>query len=108
MRNLSLKNVYSDDLIRAQMKESYLIFKFPSALLVSVIIGVTNVIPFFGPFIGAVPATLLILIQNPIKALWFVLVFSVNLRAPDAPVRRKIQAVPFPWPAPAVALYDTA
>ena len=50
-----------------------LIFKFPSALLVSVLIGVTNVIPFFGPFIGAIPATLLILIQNPIKALWFVL-----------------------------------
>ena len=50
-----------------------LMFKFPSALLVSVIIGVTNVIPFFGPFIGAIPATLLILIQNPIKALWFVL-----------------------------------
>ena len=50
-----------------------LIFKFPSALLVSVIIGVTNVIPFFGPFIGAIPAILLILIQNPIKALWFVL-----------------------------------
>ena len=50
-----------------------LIFKFPSALLVSVIIGVTNVIPFFGPFIGAIPATLLILIQNPIKALWFIL-----------------------------------
>ena len=50
-----------------------LIFKFPSALLISVIIGVTNVIPFFGPFIGAIPATLLILIQNPIKALWFVL-----------------------------------
>ena len=49
------------------------IVQFPSALLVSVIIGVTNVIPFFGPFIGAVPATLLILIQNPIKALWFVL-----------------------------------
>ena len=54
-----------------------LIFKFPSALLVSVIIGVTNVIPFFGPFIGAIPATLLILIQNPIKALWFVLVVLV-------------------------------
>ena len=50
-----------------------LIFKFPSALLVSVIIGVTNVIPFFGPFIDAIPATLLILIQNPIKALWFIL-----------------------------------
>ena len=49
------------------------IVKFPSALLVSVIIGVTNVIPFFGPFIGAIPATLLILIQDPIKALWFIL-----------------------------------
>ena len=57
-----------------------LIFKFPSALLVSVIIGVTNVIPFFGPFIGAIPATLLILIQNPIKALWFVL-FVLVLQA---------------------------
>ena len=41
-----------------------LIVRFPSALLVSVIIGVTNVIPFFGPFIGAIPATLLILIQD--------------------------------------------
>ena len=50
-----------------------LIVRFPSALLVSVIIGVTNVIPFFGPFIGAIPATLLILIQDPIKAIWFVL-----------------------------------
>lgn len=49
------------------------IFQFPNALLVSVFVGVTNVIPFFGPFIGAVPSTLLILIENPIKALWFVL-----------------------------------
>lgn len=49
------------------------IVKFPSALLVSVIVGVTNVIPFFGPFIGAIPSTLLILIQDPIKAVWFVL-----------------------------------
>ena len=50
-----------------------LIFKFPSALLVSVSFGVTYVIRFFGRFIGAIPATLLILIQSPIKALWFVL-----------------------------------
>lgn len=49
-----------------------LIFKFPNALLISAIVGITNVIPFFGPFIGAVPATLLILIDDPIKALWFV------------------------------------
>ena len=49
------------------------VFKFPNALLVSAIVGVTNVIPFFGPFLGAVPATLLILIDNPMKALWFIL-----------------------------------
>ena len=39
-----------------------LVFKFPNALLVSAIVGITNVIPLFGPFIGAIPATLLILI----------------------------------------------
>ena len=49
------------------------VFRFPNALLVSVIVGVTNIIPFFGPFIGAVPATFLILIESPIHALWFVL-----------------------------------
>ena len=50
-----------------------LILQIPYNILIAVVIGVTNVIPFFGPFIGAIPATLLILIQNPIKALWFVL-----------------------------------
>ena len=45
----------------------------PHALLVSVIIGVTNVIPFFGPFLGAIPCILLILIIEPIQALYFIL-----------------------------------
>ena len=49
------------------------IFKFPNALLVATIVGITNVIPFFGPFLGAVPATALILIEDPMKAVWFVL-----------------------------------
>ena len=47
--------------------------RFPNPLLVSVIVGVTNIIPFFGPFLGAIPAALLILIESPIKALWFLL-----------------------------------
>ncbi len=50
-----------------------IIFKFPNALLVSAIVGITNIIPFFGPFIGAVPSTLLIMIEDPIKGLWFIL-----------------------------------
>ena len=49
------------------------ILRIPNTLLVSVLVGVTNVIPFFGPVIGAVPATLLILIESPIKALWFLI-----------------------------------
>ena len=43
----------------------------PYAMLVSVIIGVTNIIPYFGPFIGAIPSILLILLVNPLQALYF-------------------------------------
>lgn len=45
----------------------------PYALLISVIIGVTNVIPFFGPFIGAIPSALLILLVAPGQFLWFII-----------------------------------
>ena len=62
-----------------------LIFKFPNALLVSAIVGVTNVIPFFGPFLGAIPAILLILIESPLKALWFG-VFVLGLQQLDGNV----------------------
>lgn len=43
----------------------------PYAILVSVIVGVTNVIPFFGPYLGAIPCILLILLVDPIKSLYF-------------------------------------
>ena len=46
--------------------------KMPYVLLVSVIIGVTNVIPFFGPFIGAIPSAFLILLVSPVKCLYFI------------------------------------
>ena len=62
-----------------------MIFKFPNALLVSAIVGVTNIIPFFGPFIGAVPSILLILIESPIKAVWFSL-FVLGLQQLDGNV----------------------
>jgi len=47
------------------------IMSLPMPTLISVVIGVTNVIPFFGPFIGAIPCTLLLLIIDPIEALKF-------------------------------------
>ena len=59
-----------------------IIFKFPNPLLISAIVGITNVIPFFGPFIGAIPSILLILIEDPIKALWFA-VFILALQQLD-------------------------
>ena len=59
-----------------------LIFRFPNALLVSAIVGITNVIPFFGPFIGGIPSTLLIMIENPMKGLWFI-VFILALQQLD-------------------------
>lgn len=48
------------------------IFKMPYSLLISVLIGVTALIPVFGAFIGTIPAVFLILIINPIQAIWFV------------------------------------
>ncbi len=58
------------------------ILNMPYALLVSVIVGVTNIIPFFGPFIGAVPSTFIILMVDPMKALVFVL-FIIVLQQVD-------------------------
>lgn len=51
-----------------------MIFKMPYATLISFIIGITNIIPFFGPFIGAIPSFFIILFVSPVKALWFLLI----------------------------------
>lgn len=48
------------------------IFSMPYSLLISVLIGVTALIPVFGAFIGTIPAVFLILIINPMQALWFI------------------------------------
>lgn len=47
------------------------LLRLPYATLISVIVGVTNVIPYFGPFIGAIPSILILLLIDPIQALWF-------------------------------------
>ena len=53
------------------------IFKMPYTILISVIVGITNIIPFFGPFIGAIPSFIIILFISPIKALWFLFIIFV-------------------------------
>ena len=54
----------------------------PYYLLISVIVGVTNVIPFFGPFIGAIPSAFLVLLVSPMKCLYF-LIFILLLQQFD-------------------------
>lgn len=54
----------------------------PFCVLISVIIGVTNIIPFFGPFLGAIPSTILILFIDPLQALYFV-IFVIILQQVD-------------------------
>ena len=51
--------------------------KMPYTLLVSVIVGVTNVIPFFGPFIGAIPCFFLILLTSPVQSLYFAITILI-------------------------------
>ncbi|MBR6684140.1 MAG: AI-2E family transporter [Firmicutes bacterium] len=49
------------------------ILRTPYSLLVSVIVGVTNIIPFFGPFIGGIPCAILILLADPLQGLYFII-----------------------------------
>lgn len=61
------------------------ILRMPYTLLVSVIVGVTNIIPFFGPFIGAIPSAILIILVDPIKGLYFI-IFVLLLQQLDGNV----------------------
>ena len=49
------------------------LLNMPYAMLVSVIVGVTNVIPFFGPYIGAIPSAVLILLSDPKMGIYFII-----------------------------------
>lgn len=67
-----------DSLIIGIMSFVFLhLMNMPYVLLLSVIIGVTNVIPFFGPFIGAVPCAVLVLLTDPMKCLYFVIFITI-------------------------------
>ncbi len=53
------------------------ILRIPYPTLIAVVVGVTNIIPFFGPFLGAIPCTLIILMIKPLSALTFVIMVLV-------------------------------
>ena len=54
-----------------------LLLKIPYPVLISVIVGVTNIIPFFGPYLGAIPSAIIILLIEPVKALYFIIMIIV-------------------------------
>jgi len=58
------------------------IFKFPYTPIISVFVGVTNIIPIFGPFLGAIPSAFLILLVSPKQCLYFIL-FIIALQQFD-------------------------
>ena len=53
------------------------LLNMPYSMLISVIVGVTNVIPFFGPFIGAAPSALIVLTVSPVKCIYFLILILV-------------------------------
>jgi predicted PurR-regulated permease PerM len=78
-----------ENFIRGQIVEAFIIgsicfvgmqiFGFQYALLISVIIGITNMIPMFGPYIGGIPSFLILVMVDPVKAIWFI-VFLIVLQ----------------------------
>lgn len=58
------------------------IIKMPYAILIAVMVGITNLIPFFGPFIGAIPCFVLVVLVDPVKAIIF-LVFDLIIQQID-------------------------
>ena len=60
-----------------------IVFGYPYPLLIAFMIGVTDLIPYFGPYLGSIPAALLILLVDPVKAVIFV-IFMVVLQQIDA------------------------
>ena len=53
------------------------VLKLPYTMLVSTIVGATNIIPFFGPFIGAIPSAIIIFLVNPVQAVYFLIMIFV-------------------------------
>ncbi len=72
-----LGSVFDSLLVGLETFLALSIFGFPYRSLVSVLIGTTNIIPYFGPFIGAVPSFIIILTKDAVKAFWFLVIILV-------------------------------
>ena len=64
------------------------------APLISVIVGATNIIPYFGPYIGAIPSAILIFLVNPIQAIYFLIMILVIQQVDGNVIAPKIVGIP--------------
>lgn len=53
------------------------IFQFPYAALIAVLVGVSNIIPFFGPYIGGIPSAVILLLIDPMYMVWFIVIIFI-------------------------------
>jgi len=53
------------------------IFRIPYAVLIGFLVGISNTIPYFGPFIGSIPSALIVFFVDPVKALWFLILILI-------------------------------
>ena len=86
-----------------------LICKYPYALLIATLVGLTDLIPYFGPYIGTIPSALLICMISPVKAITFVL-FIVVLQQIDGnfvtpAIQRQATGLPSFWVLFAITLF---
>jgi len=73
-----LKGILIDALIVGVMTTiGMLLLGIPYAILVGFLVGISNTIPYFGPFIGAIPSAIIVFFVSPIKALWFLILILV-------------------------------
>lgn len=70
-KNYIISNLLDALVVFAAMAVGMVIMGMPYPMLLAVVCGVTNLIPFFGPFIGAIPCGILILLVDPVKVIWF-------------------------------------
>lgn len=80
-----ISNLLDALIIFIAMLIGMMIMGMPYPMLIAVVCGVTNLIPFFGPFIGAIPCGILILLVDPIKVIWFA-IFVLVLQQLDGNV----------------------
>lgn len=86
-----------------------LIFKFPYPLLIAVIIGLTDLIPYFGPYIGTIPSALLICLVDPVKAItfvfWIVVLQQIDSNLITPRIQKHATGLPSFWVLFAITLF---